>query len=53
MQCVDQSDLAVYGKLGTSRGQSIFIDIVKCSNNDQVHCKLDTEIEEYFGGKFM
>ena len=53
MLCVEQSDLEVQGKIGTVKGQSIFIDIVKCSTNYHGNCKSDEEIERYFDGLFM
>ena len=34
--CVDQSELAVSGNINSQQSQLIFIDIVKCSADDEV-----------------
>ena len=40
-RCVEKSDLAIYGYSGSIRGQSITLDIVKCTDDDEVECKSD------------
>ena len=43
--CVDQAELELQGGFGKESGQAIFIDLVKCSDEDEIPCKTDDEIE--------
>ena len=52
--CADQSNLAVKGDAGSSSdGQAIFIDLVKCEDEEFLQCKSDEEITKFFQERFM
>ena len=51
--CVDSFDLAVRGGKSSEQGQQILVDVVKCTDADDVKCRSDDEIFEYFINRQM
>ena len=49
--CVDPSELEVQGDIATEIGQSIAIDIIKCTGSEE--CRSDEEIKNYFAQRQM
>ena len=49
--CIDKEDLRLWGDFESDFARQFNIDIVKCNGSQS--CKNDTEIEEYFKGKYL
>ena len=47
--CLDVTDFEIWGTTNSPIGQSIVIDIVKCTGHD--YCKSDTQIKDHFARK--
>ena len=50
--CLDQ-DVEISGTYFTTFGKSLVVDVVKCTDSDQIECKSDEEIKEYFQTRQM